>query len=42
MAKDPTEIISTGPEAHLYLATVGATEPATWDAPLDGATFPVG
>lgn len=32
MSKDATEVQSTGPQAHVWVADVGTTEPATWDA----------
>jgi hypothetical protein len=39
MPKDATQVNTTGPQAHLWIAAVGATEPATWDAAFDTGTW---
>lgn len=42
MAKDATQVRSTGPQAHVWVADVGETEPATWDAPFAGSWVDLG
>jgi hypothetical protein len=42
VSKDATEVLSTGPQAHFWVADVGTTEPATWDAAFGAGWVDIG